>query len=62
MIRGFFARIIPIVFVAVLLLWLFRAPESVAGLLVAAVGLVTEGADALGRFTTAVTPALEGLL
>ncbi|MDA2810361.1 hypothetical protein O4J56_06890 [Nocardiopsis sp. RSe5-2] len=62
MIRGFFARLIPIVIAAVLLLWLFRAPESVAGVLVAAVGVVTEGADALGRFASALTPALEGLL
>lgn len=62
MIRGFFARLIPIVVVAVLVLWLFRAPESVAGLLVAGVGLVGDGADALGRFATALTPAFDGLL
>jgi len=62
MIRGFFGRLVPFCIAAILLLWLVRAPESVAGLLVSAVGVLTEGADALGRFTTAVTPALDGLL
>jgi hypothetical protein len=62
MIRNFFARLIPFCVLAVLVLWFFRAPESVAGLLTSAVGLVTTGADALGRFSTALTPAISGLL
>ncbi|WP_017596416.1 hypothetical protein [Nocardiopsis potens] len=62
MIRGFFARLIPLCIAAVLILWFLRAPESVAGLIIGAVGLITDGADSLGRFTTAITPALDGLL
>lgn len=61
MIRGFFARLIPLAFVLILVLWFFRAPESVAGLINSAFGLVGSGADALGRFATALTPTINGL-
>lgn len=62
MIRNFFARLIPLCVLLVLVLWFFRAPESVAGLITGAVGVIGEGADALGRFATALTPMLDGLL
>ncbi|KOX11842.1 hypothetical protein [Nocardiopsis sp. NRRL B-16309] len=62
MIRGFFARLIPICVVLIVVLWFFRAPESVAGLIVGAVGLIGEGADAMGRFATSLTPAIDTLL
>ncbi|MCY9787944.1 hypothetical protein KIK06_29110 [Nocardiopsis sp. EMB25] len=62
MIRNFFARLIPLCVLLIFVLWFFRAPESVAGLINGAFGLIGEGADALGRFATAITPTLNNLL
>ncbi|MFD3685414.1 hypothetical protein ACFWTE_11415 [Nocardiopsis sp. NPDC058631] len=61
MIRGCLSQLIPVFVIGALVMWFFRAPESVAGLITGAVGLVTGGADAIGRFATALTPTLNSL-
>lgn len=61
MLRGCLAQIITWGLIGAFILWFFRNPESIAGLIGSAVGLVTGGADALGRFATAMTPVLNGL-
>lgn len=61
MLRGCLAQIITWGAIGAVVLWFFRAPESVAGLITGAVGLVTGGADALGRFATALTPTISNL-
>ncbi|MBR8745323.1 hypothetical protein [Nocardiopsis sp. MG754419] len=61
MLRGCLAQIITWGLIGALVLWFFTNPESVAGLISAAVGLVTGGADALGRFATALTPTISNL-
>ncbi|WP_047872206.1 hypothetical protein [Nocardiopsis sp. RV163] len=62
MIRGCLAQAFGIFIIGSLILWVFRAPESVAGLFISAVGLLTEGGDAIGRLVSAFTPAIDGLL
>lgn len=61
MFRGCLAQIITWGAIGAVLLWFFRNPESVAGLISAAVGLVISGGDALGRFASALTPTINGL-
>ena len=62
MIRGCLAQIISIAIIAALVLWFFRAPESVAGLIIGFFGLVTGGADALGRFASSLAPLFDSLI
>ena len=62
MLRGCVARLIPILVIGALLLWFLRSPESVAGLIGSAIGLVTDMADSMGRFVTSMTPVIDGLL
>lgn len=61
MFRGCLAQIITWGLIGAVVLWFFRNPESVAGLISAAVGLVMSGGDALGRFASALTPTLSNL-
>ena len=61
MLRGCLAQIITWGLIGAVALWFFRNPESVAGLISAAVGLVMSGGDALGRFASALTPTLSNL-
>lgn len=61
MFQGCLARIIPIAVILALVLWFLQAPESVAGLITAAVGLVESGADSFGRFMAALIPTFENL-
>ncbi|MBB5495810.1 hypothetical protein [Nocardiopsis metallicus] len=61
MLRGCLAQIITWGLIGAVVLWFFRAPESVAGLITGAVGLVVSGADALGAFASALTPTLTNL-
>lgn len=61
MLRGCLAQIITWGLIGAVVLWFFRNPESVAGLISAAVGLVMSGGDALGRFASALTPTINGL-
>jgi len=62
MIMNLIARLIPLCVVVVLILWFFRAPESVAALIGGFIGMLADGADSVGRFVTAMTPVLNGLL
>lgn len=61
MLRGCLSQIITWGAIGAVVLWFFRNPESVAGLITSAVGLVISGGDALGRFANALTPTLSGL-
>ena len=61
MLRGCLSQIITWGLILALVLWFFRNPESVAGLINSAFGLVGSGADALGRFATALAPTISGL-
>lgn len=61
MLRGCLAQIITWGLIGAVVLWFFRNPESVAGLISAAVGLVMSGGDALGRFASALTPTISNL-
>ncbi|MFE1396266.1 hypothetical protein ACFW3Z_25655 [Nocardiopsis alba] len=61
MLRGCLAQIITWGLIGAVVLWFFRNPESVAGLISAAVGLVMSGGDAIGRFASALTPTLSNL-
>lgn len=62
MLQGCLARIIPLAIIGALILWFLRSPESVAALIGAGVDLVVDGADSIGRFITALTPTINGLL
>lgn len=62
MIRGCLGQLFFFVVVGSLVLWFFRAPESVAGLITGFFGLIVGGADALGRFATSLSPLFTNLL
>lgn len=62
MIRGCLSQIITIAIVGALVLWFFRSPESVAGLITGFFGLIIDAADALGRFASSLSPLFHNLL
>lgn len=62
MIRGCLGQLFIVFIVGSLVLWFFRAPESVAGLITGFFGLIVGGADALGRFATSLSPLFTNLL
>lgn len=62
MLRGCLAQLLTVFVVGAIILWFFRAPESVAGLIVGFGDLVVGAGDALGRFATALQPLMSGLI
>ncbi|WP_028647279.1 hypothetical protein [Nocardiopsis sp. CNT312] len=62
MFRGCLGQLFVVFIVGSLILWFFRAPESVAALISGFVGLIISGADAVARFISALTPMLSNLI
>ncbi|MFJ6022937.1 hypothetical protein ACIQFP_26635 [Nocardiopsis alba] len=62
MIRGCLMQIVTWGIILAVVLWFFRNPESVAGLIVGFADLASGAGDALGRFATALQPLMSGLI
>ncbi|WP_306365983.1 hypothetical protein [Nocardiopsis sp. CC223A] len=62
MFRGCLGQLFVIFVIGALVLWFFRAPESVAALIIGFVDLIISGADSLGRFASSLAPLFNNLL
>ncbi|MFE6305195.1 hypothetical protein [Nocardiopsis sp. NPDC057823] len=61
MFRGCLGQILTVFIVGLLILWFFRAPESVAGLITGFVGMIAGAADAIGRFASSLAPLFSAI-